>query len=107
MTYPPCILIHNPLVFKLAFHEEQIYKCLFGNITGKLTMVTNLRTYTKVSSIVNPFQTGTVSVLFIYGSLIQDLSGVARSEFNVSLMTYNKGLLVLTDSTSRFFAYNR
>ena len=25
MTYPPCILIHNPLAFKLAFHEEQIY----------------------------------------------------------------------------------
>ena len=26
MTYPPCILTHNPLAFKLA--EEQIYKCL-------------------------------------------------------------------------------
>ena len=32
MTYSPCILIHNPLAFKLAVHEEQIYKCLFGNI---------------------------------------------------------------------------
>ena len=31
MTFPPCILIHSPLAFKLAFHEEQIYKCLFGN----------------------------------------------------------------------------
>ena len=42
LTYPPCILIHNPLAFKLAVHEEQIYKCLFGNITIKITRVVNL-----------------------------------------------------------------
>ena len=23
MTYPPCTLIHNSSVFKLAFHEEE------------------------------------------------------------------------------------
>ena len=28
MTYLPCILTHNPLAFKLAFHEEKMYKCL-------------------------------------------------------------------------------
>ena len=38
MTYPPCILIHNPLAFKLAVHEEQIYKCLFGNIKYDATI---------------------------------------------------------------------
>ena len=38
MTYPPCILIHNPLAFKLAAHEEQIYKCLFGNIKYDATI---------------------------------------------------------------------
>ena len=38
MTYPPCILIHNPLAFKLAFHDEQIYKCLFGNIKYDATI---------------------------------------------------------------------
>ena len=37
MTYPPCILTHNPLAFKLAFYEEQIYKCLFGNIKNDAT----------------------------------------------------------------------
>ena len=24
MTYPPCILIHNPLPFQLAFHKDGI-----------------------------------------------------------------------------------
>ena len=28
MTYPPCILIHNPLAFQLAVHKEKIHKCL-------------------------------------------------------------------------------
>ena len=38
MTYPPYISIHNPLAFKLAVHEEQIYKCLFGNIKYDATI---------------------------------------------------------------------
>ena len=38
MTYPPCILIHNPLAFKLAFHKEQIYKCLCRNIKYDATI---------------------------------------------------------------------
>ena len=38
MTYPPCILTHKPLAFKLAVHEEQIYKCLFGNIKYDATI---------------------------------------------------------------------
>ena len=38
MTYPPCLLIHNPLAFKLAFHKEQIYECLFGNIKYDATI---------------------------------------------------------------------
>ena len=38
MTYLPCILMPNPLAFKLAFHEEQIYRCLFGNIKYDATI---------------------------------------------------------------------
>ena len=39
MTYTPCILTHNSLAFKLAVHEEQIYKCLFvGNIKYHATI---------------------------------------------------------------------
>ena len=38
MTYPPCVLTHNPLAFKLAFHKEQIYKCLFGNVKCDATI---------------------------------------------------------------------
>ena len=30
--------IYNPLAFKLAFHEEQIYKCLFENIKYDATI---------------------------------------------------------------------
>ena len=30
--------LNNPLAFKLAFHEEQIYKCLFGNINYDSTI---------------------------------------------------------------------
>ena len=38
VTYPTCILMHNPLAFKLAFHEEQIYKYLVGNIKYDATI---------------------------------------------------------------------
>ena len=30
--------MHNPLAFSLTFHEEQIYKCLFGNIEHNATI---------------------------------------------------------------------
>ena len=30
--------MHNPLAFKIAFYEEQIYRCLFGNIKYDATI---------------------------------------------------------------------
>ena len=38
MTYSPCILIHNPLAFQLAFHKEKIHKCLLEILNTKIKL---------------------------------------------------------------------
>jgi len=39
VTYSPCILIHNPLAFQLAFHKEKIHKCLLEILNTTLQLL--------------------------------------------------------------------
>ena len=43
MTYSPCILIHNPLAYQLAFHKEKIHKCLLEILTNHHAIITKIK----------------------------------------------------------------
>ena len=46
MTYPPCILIHNPLAFQLAVHKEKLRKnsqMFIGNIKQDAKIITKIK----------------------------------------------------------------
>ena len=44
MTYSPCMLIHNPLAFQLAFQKEKNRKCLL-EILNKTLYTTPAQPY--------------------------------------------------------------